>query len=131
MADQKNTDKKTIGATGEQVAANFLREKGYEILDMNFQNDSGRRLGEIDIVARDNHDNEIVFVEVKTRDYQKYGHTLPEENITHQKLRRLAKIAAAYLRKNHLDDCNYRFDAISIWLDYATRMAKIKHIKGL
>lgn len=128
MTDQ---NKRTIGATGEQAAANFLRGKGYEILDMNFQNDSGRRLGELDIVARDKKDNEIVFVEVKTRDYQKYGHTLPEENITHQKLHRLAKIAAAYLRNNHLDDCNYRFDAISIWLDYATRMAKVKHIKGL
>lgn len=125
------TEKSQTGTTGEQVAANFLRNKGYEILDMNFQNDSGRRLGEIDIIAKDNDANEIVFVEVKTRDYQKYGQTLPEENITYQKIRKLAKIAVVYLRQNRLTDCAYRFDAISVWLDYTTRMAKIKHIQSL
>ena len=123
--------KTTTGQTGEQVAANFLKEKGYEILDMNFQNDSGRRLGEIDIIAKDAKTGEIVFVEVKTRDYAKYSQTLPEENITYQKLRKLAKIATIYLRQKRLDDCSYRFDAISVWLDYSTRMAKIKHIQGL
>jgi len=123
--------KTTTGQTGEQVAANFLKEKGYEILDMNFKNDSGRRLGEIDIVAKDRKTEEIVFVEVKTRDYAKYSQTLPEENITYQKLKKLAKIATIYLRQKRLSDCGYRFDAISVWLDYATRMAKIKHIQGL
>ena len=125
------TNKKTIGETGEQVAANFLRKKGYEILDMNFQNDSGRRLGEIDIIAKDNANNELVFVEVKTRDYQKYGQTLPEENITYQKMHKLAKIAVVYLRQKHLTDYAYRFDAISVWLDHTTRTAKIKHIESL
>ena len=117
-----------IGQAGEQVAADYLKAKGYAILDMNFKNDSGRRLGEIDIIAKDKAADELVFVEVKTRDYQKYGATLPEENITHDKLKNLSRIAAAYLNQENLRDANYRFDAISVWLDFKTRRAKIKHI---
>jgi putative endonuclease len=117
-----------IGQAGEQVAADYLKAKGYAILDMNFKNDSGRRLGEIDIIAKDKAADELVFVEVKTRDYQKYGATLPEENITHDKLKKLSRIAAAYLNQENLRDANYRFDAISVWLDFKTRRAKIKHI---
>lgn len=124
-------EKITTGQTGEQVAANFLKSKGFEILDMNFQNDSGRRLGEIDIIAKDTKQNEIVFVEVKTREYTKYKDTLPEENITYQKLRKLDKIATIYLRQHKLANYAYRFDAVSVWLDFETRMAKIKHIQSL
>ncbi|PIP26969.1 MAG: YraN family protein [Candidatus Moranbacteria bacterium CG23_combo_of_CG06-09_8_20_14_all_39_10] len=125
------SDKNSTGQTGEQVAANFLKNKGYEILDMNFENDSGRRLGEIDIVARDKQQDEIVFVEVKTREYNRYKDTLPEENINYQKLRKLAKIATVFLRERKMEDCDYRFDAISVWLDYTTRMAKIKHLPNI
>jgi putative endonuclease len=126
-----NHTRATTGQLGEQVAANFLKNKNYEILAMNFKNNSGRRLGEIDVIAKDITQNEIVFIEVKTREYSKYKNTLPEENITHQKLRKLNKIATFYLRKHHLVDFAYRFDAISVWLDYTTRIAKIKHIKSL
>ncbi len=124
-------DKNSTGQIGEQVAANYLKNKGYEILDMNFKNDSGRRLGEIDIVARDSQQDEIVFVEVKTREYNRYKDTLPEENINYQKLRKLAKIATIFLREQKMEDYSYRFDAISIWLDYTTRMAKIKHLPNI
>lgn len=124
-------DNITTGAIGERVAANFLTGKGYQILDMNFKNNSGRRLGEVDIVAKDPARSEIVFVEVKTRESTCYGNTLPEENITYQKLRKLAKIAIIYLRQKKLENHAYRFDAISVWLDFGTRYAKIKHIESL
>ncbi|MDO8240595.1 MAG: YraN family protein [Candidatus Moranbacteria bacterium] len=124
-------NKATTGQAGEQAAANFLKGKGYEILDMNFQNDSGRRLGEIDIIAKDLTQDEIVFVEVKTREYNKYKDTLPEENVTYQKLRKLDKIATIYLRQHRITDYTYRFDAVSVWLNFETRMAKIKHIQSL
>jgi len=121
----------TIGRDGETVAANFLQGMGYEILERNFKNKTGRMLGEIDIIAKDKKMNEIVFVEVKTREYQKYKDTLPEENITPSKLRKLNKISTRYLQDNNLRDEAYRFDALSIWLDYATRNAKIKHLKSI
>lgn len=120
-----------IGQIGEKIAADFLRRKDYEILETNYQNNSGYRLGEIDIIAKDKKSEEIIFVEVKTRDYQKYKNTLPEENITYNKLRKLEKIANAYLLKHRWRDKPFRFDAISIWLDLASRKAKIKHLPSI
>lgn len=129
QATQINTTQ--VGRTGEQVAANFLRNKGYQILAMNFKNNSGRRLGEIDIIAKDSEQSEIVFIEVKTRDYAKYKDTLPEENINYQKLHKLTKIAMIYLRQHKMESCPHRFDALSVWLNYELRIAKIKHIRNM
>ena len=88
-------------------------------------------MGEIDIIAQDKKEKELVFVEVKSRDSQKYGHTLPEENITFAKLKKMQRIAQDYLRKNKLLDAAYRFDAVSVWLNNETRIAKIKHLKNI
>jgi len=122
-------DKENLGKKGEKLAAKFLKDKGFEIVAMNYQNDSGRRLGEIDIIAKEK--SELVFVEVKTRNYQKYKDTLPEENITHSKLRKLSKIASQYLYMNKMQDIAYRFDGLSIWIDNDSKMAKIKHIRNI
>jgi len=125
------TESKNLGDLGEKAAADYLKNKGYGIIERNFENAVGRRLGEIDIIAMDNRENELVFVEVKTRELDKFRNTLPEENITYPKIRKLAKIAGAYLRLRGLEDANYRFDAISVWLDKNGRQAKIKHILSL
>ncbi|HRY82506.1 MAG TPA: YraN family protein [Candidatus Moranbacteria bacterium] len=125
------TNTKNLGNLGEEEAVKYLKNNGYEILDRNFQNNFGRRLGEIDIIALDPKEKEIVFVEVKTREFEKYKNTLPEENITYSKLRKLNKIANAYLRLKNLEDEAYRFDAISVWLSEITGEAKIKHIQSL
>ena len=124
-------DKETTGQIGERVAVNFLKEQGYEILTINFKNNSGRRLGEIDIIAKEKSTRQIVFVEVKTRDFQKYQNTLPEENITYSKLRKLEKIAQFYLRISHLSAADYRFDAISVLLDKESHKARIRHLKNI
>lgn len=123
--------KTIIGNLGEDAATKFLQDNGYKILDRNFQNNLGRRLGEIDIIAKELKNGEIVFVEVKTRDYEKYKNTLPEENITSAKLRKLNKIATVYLRIKNLGNAPYRFDAISVWINTETKEAKIKHIPSL
>lgn len=123
------TLKRSFGDLGEDLAVKYLENKNYKILDRNFQNDFGRRLGEIDIVAKDK--NELVFAEVKTRELKKYADTLPEENITRHKLIRLSKIASAYIRGKRLDDMDYRFDAISVWIDPQSKETRIKHIESL
>ena len=87
-------------------------------------------MGEIDIIAKDSSENTLVFVEVKTRNWNEWD-TLPEENITPGKLRKLAKIANAYLRQNNLEDVKYRFDAISVWYDASNKKVEIKHIPSL
>ena len=125
---KKEKNRKT-GAKGEELAAKFLEEKGYKIIGKNFKNYKGRQIGEIDIITEKN--KEIIFVEVKTRDLEKYGKTLPEENITRSKLHKLSKIANSYIKMNNLWNYPYHFDAISVWLSQDGKNAKIKHIENI
>ncbi|EKE20925.1 MAG: hypothetical protein ACD_7C00427G0001, partial [uncultured bacterium] len=110
----KNKDKK-IGSIGEEIAGEYLRKKGYKIIEFNYQNKKGRRLGEIDIIAK--KDEQIIFVEVKSRIAKAGRVVLPEENITRDKLYKLQKIAQAYIKGNNLWESAYRFDAVSILFD--------------
>lgn len=119
----------SLGEVGEKIAAKYLKKKGYKIIEFNFSNDKGRRMGEIDVIAKDR--NMIVFVEVKTRRLSSKNDVLPEESIGIRKLYRLDKIANFYLRKNNLMDSDYRFDAISVWMDEKDKKAKIKHMESI
>jgi putative endonuclease len=125
----KKKEEMDTGARGEEIAASFLMEKGYKIIKRNYKNFKGKQLGEIDIIAEKN--KEIIFVEVKTRNLEKYQETLPEENITSQKLRKMSKIAVSYIKSNNLWDCPYHFDAISVWLSRDLKKYKIKHIESI
>ena len=94
-----------FGKLGEELAVNYLIEKGYEILERNWRNIHK----EIDIIARDGRD--LVVVEVKTRQNDENGE--PDLAVTRQKQTRLISAANAYLFQNSLD-INTRFDIISI-----------------
>jgi putative endonuclease len=119
----------SLGDAGEKIAAKYLKRKGYKILELNFCNSKGRRLGEIDIIAR--VDGVIVFAEVKTRKLSNSSDVLPEESINRKKLHKLNKIANFYLRKNNLLNSNYRFDAVSVWVDEGGKNAKVKHMESI
>lgn len=119
----------SAGLLGEKAAAKYLKSKGYEILETNFSNPLGRRLGEIDIIAR--YGEEIIFVEVKTREAGSSTDCLPEEKITPAKLRKLNKAGQFYIKSKNLWDCAYRFDAISVWMGDEWKQAKIKHIESI
>ncbi len=127
----KLTPKKQLGDLGETIATNYLKKKGYQIIERNYTNASGIKLGEIDIIAKDKEKNELIFVEVKAREFKKYGNTLPEENVNYQKMRKLERIAYFYLQQNKLLNRNYRFDVIAVWVDWQTKTAKVKHIKSI
>ena len=94
-----------FGAQGESIAVDYLRAKGYVILDRNWR--SGHK--EIDIVAR--HNDTIVFVEVKARANAFYGN--PEDAVTRRKMHLLVLAADAYLRC-HTIDLDVRFDVVTI-----------------
>jgi putative endonuclease len=72
--------KKEIGKIGEKIAEDFLKKKGYQILDRNykFQIPGDLQRGEIDIVAK--KEDVICFVEVKTLKNPKIE-ILPQEKI--------------------------------------------------
>jgi len=124
----KNKKEISIGEQGEEVAKKFLKKKGFKIIDSNFQNNQGRRIGEIDIVVKKN--KEIVFVEVKTRKTDNLD-ALPEESITPKKLYKLQKIAQVYLKEKNLTDSNYHFDAISVIISSDNKVRKINHLEYL
>jgi putative endonuclease len=120
-----------LGIIGENIAAKFLSSKEYEIIERNYQNTSGYRLGEIDIVARDPKTAELIFVEVKTRKNVPGNIVLPEENITSSKLKKLSRIAEVYIKERGISATDFRFDALAIIFDEESMKAKIRHIKRL
>jgi len=121
----------SIGAQGELWAQTYLKRKGYQILATNYVNPLGRRLGEIDIIAQDK--DSLVFIEVKTRMVHPHSSDaiLPEENITRNKLRKIAKIAEFYLRDMKQLEATYRFDAITLVYSPREKKVSVKHIANI
>lgn len=111
---------KKIGLIGEQLSANYLREKGYLILDRNYRS----RLGELDIVAK--KDNLIIFVEVKTRTSDMFG--CPSEAVNYKKQQTIYKLSQQYIMIKNLyhDYWIYRFDVIEVKI--TDKKYKINHI---
>ena len=93
-----------IGKWGEQIAEQYLRDKGCEIMDRNARTP----FGEIDIVARQGE--MILFVEVKTRTSNKMG--LPEESITARKRTHMLGAAEHYAAEHEID--YWQIDVIAI-----------------
>ena len=96
------------GRKGEIIAARFLRKAGMRILQRNCR----RRLGEIDIVARDG--DEVVFVEVKTRTSERWGE--PADALTAEKRRRLRRAAEQYASRTGIVEFPLRFDVVTVLL---------------
>jgi len=99
------TAKQTIGQRGEELASNYLVEKGYTILHQNYR----YKRAEIDIIAT--KANFIVFVEVKTRKNALFGN--PEEFVSERKQELFYEAAEHYFVENAIT-LHLRFDIISI-----------------
>ena len=119
-----------IGKIGEDLATKYLENLGYTIMERNFVANQG----EIDIIARDNAKEELVFVEVKTRTNTLYGK--PIDSVTEPKQKHLISTqkhlistAKYYLYSRHLENKFVRLDVIEVYLkDY---LYKINHIKQI
>ncbi|NLV20992.1 MAG: YraN family protein [Syntrophomonadaceae bacterium] len=109
-----------LGRQGEEIAAAYLQQQGYEILARNYR----CRYGELDIICKKN--NIIVFVEVKTRRSDLFGS--PEEAITRTKIQHIKKVALLYLAENKTSCREIRFDVVTILMK-ADR-PEINHIEA-
>jgi len=105
------------GKLGEDIAAEYLRQNGYEIIEQNYYYNHG----EIDIVAKDG--TTLVFVEVKSRRSTKFGE--PEESVTPKKQELLRRTAEGYVLKRNIGEINCRFDVVSIVFGKGTSECKI------
>lgn len=97
-----------LGQRGEDLAASYLQKQGYKIIQRNYKT----MIGEIDIIARDGDD--LVFIEVKTRESLEYGH--PFESVNKNKRRKIANVAMLYLKRlKDIPPC--RFDVVSVYYE--------------
>lgn len=112
-----------VAIVGENLAADYLRKKGYKIIERNFR----LRNGEIDIIAI--HKNTLVFIEVKTRKSITFG--TPLEAITHRKINEIIKTAQLYKSINENLPDLLRIDAISISLKPDNKIDMIKHVENI
>lgn len=94
-----------VGKLGEQIALDFLEQKGMKVLEINWR---CKHL-EIDIIATQN--NYIHFIEVKTRTSMYFGY--PEENISQKKMKNLINAAEEYLNENPFWK-RVQFDVIAV-----------------
>lgn len=100
-------NKRTIGSKQEQIAASFLKEKGYNIITMNYYS----RFGEIDIIAKEGE--YLVFVEVKYRSSLDKGY--PQEAVHIRKQKSIIRAAKFYMLKHGIsEDTPCRFDVVVI-----------------
>ncbi|MCH5267474.1 MAG: YraN family protein [Lachnospiraceae bacterium] len=102
----KNNNRK-VGIHYEELAARYLQDKGYQILERNYRTPCG----EIDIIARQG--NTLVFVEIKFRSGEQYG--TPSEAVDYVKRQRISKVALYfYSRYGYEQELPCRFDVIAI-----------------
>jgi putative endonuclease len=92
----------TLGSEAENIAANYLQQKGLKLLERNYQS----RYGEIDLIMQAG--TTMVFVEVRLRSTGNFGGAAM--SITPSKQKKIIKTALAYLQKHGNADC--RFDVI-------------------
>ena len=119
------TTGRKFGDMGEQIAASFLVNKGYRIIDRNYQ----RPWGEIDIVARKK--KLLIFCEVKTRNARNVNHHLPEQSVNAAKVKKLHKICRSYLYEMRLsDNQSWRIDVLSVIIDMGTKKARVRHFEN-
>lgn len=101
-------DNKILGNCGENLAYNYLKKQGLIILEKNYKN----KIGEIDIICYNKSDNEICFIEVKTRSSNKFG--LPCEAVNFRKQNKIKNVAKVYLITHKKLSSKVRFDVVEI-----------------
>ncbi|MFV0435623.1 MAG: YraN family protein [Leucobacter sp.] len=116
------THNQTLGARGESIAAAYLEDLGFRILDRNWRN----RYGELDLVALDR--DEIVGVEVKTRSGTGYGN--PLSAITVRKAGRLRRLLLDWVRAHQARAPGLRIDAVGITIRPGAA-PRIDHLRGI
>ena len=110
-------DRVRTGEAGEDLACDFLRIRGYTIVERNYR----CRSGEVDIVARQGA--ATVFVEVKDRRGGSHGEGF--EAVTFGKRCRLIRAARLYAASKGISEQPIRFDVVSI--DRTESPARVRH----
>ena len=114
--------RRNTGMLGEKYARDFLKKKGYKVIETNYR--CGR--GEIDIVARQK--DSLVFVEVRTKISLEFG--TPEESINRAKQNRMRATALHYLQDHTKLPELWRIDVVAIELNEKGKPSRIEIIEN-
>ena len=115
-------NKVDLGRKGEDLAEQYLIDKGYRILQRNEQVGHS----DIDILAREGET--LIFVEVRTKSNGNRG--LPEETLNRAKLKQMRKTAEVYMAKKKYRG-PARMDAVCIILQEGVNITHFEHYKGI
>ena len=131
ISPEKNQSLRAFGDVGEELAAAYLRRRGYVIVMANFTVPVGRNrneaqvTAEIDLVALDG--DTLCFVEVKTRTSEAFAPPLSAIDI--RKQRQITRAAKVYRRIFNVRDIPVRYDAVTVVPRLVGR-PKIELVKG-
>jgi len=101
-----NNAKQVLGKEGERIAEQYLKKKGYKLVERNYR----CAAGEVDLIVLDRR--VIVFVEVKTRTGHGFG--LLMEAGQPRKQRKMMQAAQFFLSQKKLHQRDARFDVVGI-----------------
>ena len=118
--------RKEVGRIGEEIASQFLQNKGFKIIERNYR----KPWGEIDIIAE--KADSMRFIEVKavsrerlsdiSREMSDYR---PEEQVHPAKLRKVARTAELYMNSKN-DGREFQIDVVGVFLDMKARKARCR-----
>jgi len=117
---------KESGRRGEKIAARYLHEHGYKVVERNYRT----RFGEIDLVCTQR--DKLVFVEVKLKIGDKFG--TPEEMITKAKVWQVRQTAEGYLLENYqmkTKYSNYQIDAVCVVMGENDSIDRVSHYENI
>jgi putative endonuclease len=124
------SEKRKFGDLGERIAGEWLKNKGFSVLDRNYL----KKWGEIDIVAQKG--GVLRFVEVKTvrKDLSGVGEKKdeyrPEENVHTKKLERLHRTIQSYLIEKNVTG-NWQLDVVAVYIDELHKLAKVEMMENI
>jgi len=112
--------KQVLGKEGERIAEQYLKKKGYKLIERNYRCHGG----ELDLIVLDRR--VVVFVEVKTRTGQGFGS--PFEAVEYHKQKRMIQAAQFFLNEKNLHQRDARFDVVGV--SWPGREPVVEHIEN-
>lgn len=114
--------RRDTGILGEKLARDFLKKRGYHILETNYRCPHG----EIDIIAK--HKDSLVFIEVRAKRSPEFGS--PEESITPAKKEKIRATAYHYQQTHDNLPPSWRIDVVAVELDQRGKPSRIELIEN-